>query len=500
MQRLPMHLMVLMVAAVLCLCAFAFPAGVPQMINYQGRLTDQLGNPLDGNYDLTFRLFDAATSGNIKWQETHGSVPVSEGIFSLMLGSLNPIDSLSFEGEYWLEIVVNGETLSNRHKIASVGYAYHALVSDSAKVAGSTLVNGWVDDGTSVHLVTQSDYVGIGTSTPNEPLVVGKDLGANNGDFIVVGNDTPDRWSGIMLGEDADNNVRMYWYNNTNGFALLTREAGTFQDGLILTGGKLGIGIDPPTHKLEIKAGGTGDGFRVSSSDGSQLFRVRESSSGFCETYLSDANGNTGVLFRAVGDSYLNAHNLGIGTTSPGYRLDVQSSGLADGMRIIASDGDDLLRIRENSAGAGDLRLYDPDENLMVLISGNEESYINSNNVGFGTTDPTARVDVRGDIYATGALKGDKGPNGGGPFTRPAYDSDWLLIGPGQDLTLSHNIGGSVNNYVIDLWWKGATGLIHPGSNEFAYWSAVTSSQIHIIRAFDDSVVNSVRVRIWVYE
>ncbi|MCP4570643.1 MAG: hypothetical protein GY841_23920 [FCB group bacterium] len=71
-------------------------ADVPQMISYQGHLTDDIGQPVNAILDITFRIYDDATAGNLKWSETQ-SVTVTEGGFSVMLGSINPIlqDSLT---------------------------------------------------------------------------------------------------------------------------------------------------------------------------------------------------------------------------------------------------------------------------------------------------------------------------------------------------------------------------------------------------------------------
>ncbi|MCP4542589.1 MAG: hypothetical protein GY832_36165, partial [Chloroflexi bacterium] len=57
-------------------------------VNYQGRLADSGGTPLDGTYGMSFALWDAATGGSIVWgPEAHPAVPVSEGLFSVGLGS-----------------------------------------------------------------------------------------------------------------------------------------------------------------------------------------------------------------------------------------------------------------------------------------------------------------------------------------------------------------------------------------------------------------------------
>ena len=57
-------------------------------VNYQGRLADSGGTPLNNNYGMTFALWDAPTEGNLVWgPESHAAVPVSDGLFSVGLGS-----------------------------------------------------------------------------------------------------------------------------------------------------------------------------------------------------------------------------------------------------------------------------------------------------------------------------------------------------------------------------------------------------------------------------
>jgi hypothetical protein len=75
---------------------------------------------------------------------------------------VTPID-LDFSEDYWLDITVDGETMPTRLKFTSVGFAYRAMVADSAGKAGAT-GGGWTDDGTVVRLNTITDTVGIGTA------------------------------------------------------------------------------------------------------------------------------------------------------------------------------------------------------------------------------------------------------------------------------------------------------------------------------------------------
>ena len=51
-------------------------SAIPQLINYQGYLTDDLGNPVaDGNYRLVFRIWDAETGPHELWSEDPNPSP-----------------------------------------------------------------------------------------------------------------------------------------------------------------------------------------------------------------------------------------------------------------------------------------------------------------------------------------------------------------------------------------------------------------------------------------
>jgi len=114
-------------------------ADIPRMLNYQGKLTDPDGVAVSGSTVVIFRIYDAETDGNLKWEEgwigsgDQRRVFVVNGLFSVALGSNgSPIDTLSFSQSYWVEIEVEGEILSPRTSIQSVGYSYRSLYSDSA--------------------------------------------------------------------------------------------------------------------------------------------------------------------------------------------------------------------------------------------------------------------------------------------------------------------------------------------------------------------------------
>lgn len=98
---------------------------VATKISYQGQLTDGAGNLLTGNYNLKFRLWDAAVGGSqVGSTITKNSVPVSQGLFSVQL----EVDKADFNGQaLWLGVEANGEVLGPRQEILPVPYALRSL-------------------------------------------------------------------------------------------------------------------------------------------------------------------------------------------------------------------------------------------------------------------------------------------------------------------------------------------------------------------------------------
>ncbi len=111
-------------------------ADVPQLVRYQGTAVDSQGIPLEGPYNLTFRLYNAETSGNKVWEEAHAAVPLSNGHFSVLLGQHVSLSAMEWSHSCWLSVQVNGDSeLLPRQQITSVPLA---LQTESAeRIIGS---------------------------------------------------------------------------------------------------------------------------------------------------------------------------------------------------------------------------------------------------------------------------------------------------------------------------------------------------------------------------
>ena len=140
---------VVSIIAVMCLALFlsASPAAwsAPNLINISGKLTNNLEAPITNSaLPMKFRIYDASTSGTMQWGESQ-TVNVEDGIYSVLLGSGTPLsgsgslDATVFPNDSrYLEVEVNGQILSPRQRITSVGYALRTAVADEGKSGAIT--------------------------------------------------------------------------------------------------------------------------------------------------------------------------------------------------------------------------------------------------------------------------------------------------------------------------------------------------------------------------
>ena len=126
-----------LIIATIVLLATTVYAAIPHLINYQGKLTDPNGKPLEnGSYNITFRIYDAENGGTMLWQGTY-SVSIQKGIFSVLLGDISDpgynFTNLSFDKPYYLAIKVGSDPeMSPRQKITSSGYAIRSETAENA--------------------------------------------------------------------------------------------------------------------------------------------------------------------------------------------------------------------------------------------------------------------------------------------------------------------------------------------------------------------------------
>lgn len=130
------------------LLACCTTAAVPPMISYQGKLMQPSGAPVpDGAYAIQFAIYDLPTGGTALWSEPNPSVQVKNGLFSVLIGSINNLPSNIFDNteRYFALKVGTDPEMTPRQKIATVAFSFRSNVAatvDDGAVTTSKVADG----------------------------------------------------------------------------------------------------------------------------------------------------------------------------------------------------------------------------------------------------------------------------------------------------------------------------------------------------------------------
>ncbi|MBM4388701.1 MAG: hypothetical protein FJ088_13240, partial [Deltaproteobacteria bacterium] len=101
------------------------------LINVQGILEDSKGTPVNGKFDMEFRIYDKKIGGSELWGEKLEEVEVKDGIFGVYLGTDTLLTADIFAGDepVYLGLIVGSGSEFPREQLV---YLPYAVVSEEA--------------------------------------------------------------------------------------------------------------------------------------------------------------------------------------------------------------------------------------------------------------------------------------------------------------------------------------------------------------------------------
>ncbi len=447
------------------LMTVTFYAQIPHELSYQGVLADSAGVPfMDGEYELTFRLFEEPGGGTAIWEDQQAII-IRNGVFSTLLGASGL--ELPFDKTYWLEVAYEGETLGLRSKLTASPYSLNAAnVMDSVisgrKIANDQVVrslNGLKDD------ISLAAGANITLTTQGNMLVIAADDSLGNG-----GGNSP--WTDI-------------------GTAIH------------YTDGNVGIGTDDPQAQLEI----TGNLRLPHTADAGAVGVIEVEDSSLIHIYGKD-NFFAGIL----------AGNFSLDTTeNVGARLNVgvgrQSlSSLTNG---VGNVGVGLTTLKNNTSGSfntalGQTSLYSNTSGSLNTAVGRFALYANttsSNNTAIGVSALLVTIGNGNTGVGVGSLLsnttgtnntaiGYQANTAGATLTnataigydavvdasnkiRLGNDSVTVVETAGTVVAAAFEGDGSLLTNLPDAAWQQGTGGIHYSDGNVGVGTAVPIARIH---------------------
>ncbi len=318
-------------------------AQTPQFMTYQGYLTDQNGNALatngPQNYDIVFRIWNQPTAGNEIYGELQ-TVTVANGYFSVLLGqgstyvnggqpeprpSLSTVfttNNIVSPGRY-VEMTVQGigngganVTILPRLQLVTAPYAFlsanaNALVNPTT---GNTLISS-----SGSNITVNSSSFALGGNLTN----TGGNIYMDNA-FGIFGKNTTGTYEQCLWPRFSDNLT--YLNYGSGGFSI--RNNSSVSTMWMGNNGNVGIGNTSPSFPLSFPStlgdkielwgvSGNHYGFGVQSG----LLQIHTDVSGSDIAFGYGQSGSFAETMRIKGNGY-----VGIGTSTPGWALDVNGS------------------------------------------------------------------------------------------------------------------------------------------------------------------------------
>ena len=403
----------------------AFAAFNPQ-INYQGKLTTPLNVAVsDGTYHMRFYIYNTtggATTSAI-WTEDRSTaagdrITVTNGLFSVMLGSSTPLTGVNFDQTLYLGIEVGGSSatptwdgeMSPRKILGAVPAAF---VAQNLNGGSATTTNLLVTSSTTLQNFTFQNATGTAATTTN--------LFSTNATFtnlfgtnstITNSTTTNATSTNLALSGNLYTSLTQGSVPFIGGSGLLTQDnSNLFWDNSTK---RLGIGINSPSTNLSLGSGAQNQKLLIYDDGGNTRYGFGIASSEMRGFFASDGHLSLGTISTGDGTTFSekvrieNSGKVGIGIQSPAAALHVLSLSPSDQAVVEkwgynnTSDQNSFNLSLKQVVTSGVVRwTFD------ILNDGTSYPDVltfDRGKAGIGSTSPSVLFSVGGNGYFTGGL------------------------------------------------------------------------------------------------
>jgi hypothetical protein len=342
--------------------------------------------------------------------------------------------------------------------------------------------------------------VGIGVTTPTYAL----DIERTSGEVAIqlqARDDTSN--SALYFGDNSDADVGSLIYNHASNYMSFTTNAN--ERIRINSSGLVGIGTNNPGSRLQVNEAGTVNVQTIvlglSSTSLRPVLQFSESTgigltTGMSIEYDGRGSGDTNNMYinNVNGDPVFTVRsggNVGIGITTPGQKLHVIGQAIIDGGAGVASSG--TLHVRQQgdtssdgialtSTNATSHRIWkDANGTLNIGPSSLPSSFVQTltGNVGIGTTNPSAKLDIAGSTEAryleVNAIAGFAGLSSGS-----AAMVEFRNAGDGNTLFIKTQNSSRTDAAPLAVWTENNPRFLVRNDGNVGIGTATPLSKLHV--------------------